>query len=207
MTRSLRVAIVAAMATLLPLFSAQPVLAQVRLPDVGGPVREYEAQPAPAPTPRPPRDAVTGVGATQGGVRSPRFIVEALNFKAVDETGVDALGNDEILPFFSSGANRMAARVVSVGSNDVVQFSAGQSCIWPAVDDGAPYNHAWACAPQGGRAPVRFGIVLYEVDVDLSYELNVLFTGNFQICSGSDLHDELSCHEARTVVFQRDFAF
>lgn len=165
MTRSLRIALVAGMATLLIPFSTQTVFAQVRRPDVTGPVREYETQPAPDTTRRPPRDAVTGIGGTQGGVRHPRFIVEAVSFYAVDESGRTDLGSDEVFAVFESGANTAITDVFgSVDTGDREAFDAGQTCILPISASSRRDANTWACAPEGGRGPVSFTIKLYDLD-------------------------------------------
>ncbi len=205
MTRSLRITLVAGMATLLIPFSTQTVFAQVRGPDVTGPVREYETQPAPDTTRRPPRDAVTGIGGTQGGVRYPRFIVEAVSFYAADESGRTDLGSDEVFAVFESGANTAITDVFgSVDTGDREAFETGQTCVWPIAGASRPGANSWACSPEGGRGPVSFSIKLYDLDPDLPDEV---FTGAFCI-NGSHYGATDGCAtEHSSLLFDASFSY
>lgn len=134
-------------------------------------VREYQRPQAEPPQPTPPRrtrpmrEGVTGFGQTQDVLTYPRFIVEAVNFHAVDESGPNSPGADEVFAIFQ-GPNYIVItnEVGSVETGDIEPFVAGQTCIWPAIDPDNRTNHQWACDPQGGRGPVRFGIRLFEDD-------------------------------------------
>jgi hypothetical protein len=99
----------------------------------------------------------------------PQFIVEAVSFKAIDESGWTDWTNDEVFAIFQSGQHTMVTRLWgSVDSGDLEYFPEGQTCILPAVDtDGV--NGRWACAPEGVRGPFGFTVTLYEKDPDLSY--------------------------------------
>lgn len=137
----------------------------VRRPDVTGPVGEYQAQPAPAPTPRPPRTGVTGLGNNQDAIRYPRFVVEAVSFYAADESGRTNLASDEVFAEFTSAGNTMLTKVYgSVDTGDRELFEPGQSCIWPASETSPRGANSWSCSPDGGRGPVSFRVKLYDLD-------------------------------------------
>lgn len=65
----------------------------------------------------------------------PQFAVEALRFKALDETGWDFTGSDEIYAVFSdmdpTHSDRITAVYGNVDAGDIVNFSANDSCMAP----------------------------------------------------------------------------
>lgn len=114
---------------------------------------------------RPLREGVTGLGQTQDVIREPRFIVEAVNFKAVDESGPNNPWSDEVMAIFRSGAHAVVGEEIEdVDTGNVIAFEADQSCIWPLADDDGVYNNAWHCEAAGARGPIAFSIELYELD-------------------------------------------
>lgn len=112
------------------------------------------------------REGVTGLGSdTQGGIREPRFIVEAVSFKAVDESGRTDVGSDEVFAVFHSGDNAMITKVYgNVDDGDEESFEAGQSCMWPVATTSERGAETWTCSTEGGRGPVAFQVALYDLD-------------------------------------------
>ncbi len=104
-------------------------------------------------------------------VPEPRFVIEAISFKAIDETGVDVLGSDEIIAIWNS-PNLPGARSRKFGnvdSGDTELFHELQSCIAPI--DATVHRDAfedpttgWICESEGTVAPLRFDVELIEHD-------------------------------------------
>ncbi|HYD89213.1 MAG TPA: hypothetical protein VEA80_17170 [Vitreimonas sp.] len=175
-------------------------------------VREYQTEPPARPRPRtrPLREGVTNVGREQDVIRYPRFIVEAMSFKAVDESGRDIPGtSDEVFATFVTSDRRLMTRnFEDVNTGDLREFDAHQSCIWPAVDPDGEENGRWVCAPQGARGPVRFSVTLWDDDTELPPH-------GFTICgsnadgTGGDLArcpDEGESGE-NDILFRHEFAY
>lgn len=94
-----------------------------------------------------------------------RYMVEAINFKALNETGIDFLGSDEIVVRFAIDGKSMFTGIHgNVDTGDTIVFRSGQRCIFPAVDPDQTLNHVWACGARGAPGPLRFQITLYEHD-------------------------------------------
>lgn len=120
--------------------------------------RPLIAEPA-APPASPPNSA------PGDGVARPRYMVEAINFKALNETGVDFLGSDEIVARFAIDGRSMFTGIYGdVDTGDTVAFRSGQQCIFPAIDPDQTLNHNWSCNARGAPGPLRFQITLYEYD-------------------------------------------
>lgn len=151
------------------LLTCPTALAQeTRTPNVINPGVQFQTT-RPAPRTRPLREGVTGLGSdTQGVIREPRFIVEAVSFKAVDESGRTNLSSDEVFAYFHSGDNAMLTKVYSnVDDNDEESFEAGQSCIFPVSATSEFATDNWTCAPEGARGPISFQIELYDLDPNI----------------------------------------
>lgn len=151
------------------------------------------------------RTGVTGLGQTQNVIREPRFIVEAISFKAVDESGPNSPGADEVYAVFHSGDDEMVTSVyedVDIGEPPR-HFEAHQSCIWPAVDPDDDRNGSWSCAPQGASGPVGFEVMLYELD---PYYRRAF--GAFCVSIGSnDLEAHPCATEHSDVLFRNTFSY
>jgi hypothetical protein len=122
----------------------------------------------------------------------PMFKVEAISFAAVDESGVDWLGSDEVVAVWraanSPGAN--TREFSSVDSGDIKEFHPLQSCIFPINYDGifingnAPHNGqttglaGWECVTGGGIGPIIFEFSLYEMDDEWHSFFNPCFNGS-----------------------------
>src|SRR5262245_36070339 len=112
-----------------------------------------EASAQTGPHTRVGRTGVTGVIVSQ-----PRSIVEAVSFKAVNESGYDVpRTSDEVFATFRAQGNAMLTDTVEqVDTGDEEEFPAHQNCIWGAVDPDGQQNGRWACSPQGSPGPIRF---------------------------------------------------
>ncbi|HET9275506.1 MAG TPA: hypothetical protein VFN96_05485 [Gemmatimonadales bacterium] len=109
---------------------------------------------------RPGRPAEGGPTDT---VRRPRFKVELSAIRAVDETGFDWFGSDQIFALMDSPESRAITDVFGdVDSGEELQVPVQQSCVWPAIDPDGAKNRQWSCAADGAVAPVRFAISLYQ---------------------------------------------
>ncbi len=126
---------------------------------------------APAPATRwtapQPKVPPTSVGATYDLV--PMFKVEGLGFTAVNESGADFLGSDEIWVIWSS-QEKMAGTYVfdDVDTGEYRAFHQLQSCIYPmaieSMIDGRK-NDGWGCTEGGAPGPVAFDVSFHEQDV------------------------------------------
>ncbi len=132
-------------------------------PSGGGSTAPIERSTTKRPTPvQPP------VGGTYDLV--PMFQVEALGFTAIDESGVDVLGSDEIWAMWSSQGKVAATQVFDdVDTGESRSFHVYQSCIYPmAIDVGIDGRNGdgWTCVDGGAPGPVEFEVEFYEDDVD-----------------------------------------
>lgn len=181
----LEAAMTAALRAALASVIASSVLAGAAFAQTGNPAgRAYQVQQAQAQLRARPGQ-LGQLTAPRGG---PRFIVEAVSFKAVDESGWTDWTNDEVFAIFRSGQHTMVTRLWgSVDSGETELFPTAQNCILPAVDtDGV--NGRWACAPEGVQGPFGFTVTLYEKDPDLSYPWGGAFcapAGSTDIVRGS----------------------
>lgn len=160
----------AATASAQPSVSAQPPVAAER---------PLTAQPL-APPVRPPNEAAGD------GVARARYMVEAISFTALNETGIDFLGSDEIVVRFAANERMSFSGIYgSVDTGDTHSLRSGQQCIYPAIDPDGTYNHNWSCNSRGGFGPVSFQITLYEFDGFL----RGMLTNPLQFCihGGTDL--------------------
>lgn len=103
----------------------------------------------------------------------PRFIVQAVGYRAENETGADWTGSDEIYGiFFDSGRNiRVRTRTRGdVDTGETRDFDANQSCITPIdvlTRNSRGQPSTWACDDAGVRAPFSVHFSLYENDEEL----------------------------------------
>lgn len=117
--------------------------------------REELPQPTEAPT-KPPTYTV------------PVFIIEAISFTAVDETGIDLLGSDEVYATWTSDSHpAYSALFGDVDSGDTRYFHEYQRCMYPISASRvveAFEGDAWQCRPEGGPGNVSFRVDMYESD-------------------------------------------
>lgn len=102
----------------------------------------------------------------------PRFVVEAVSFTAVDESGIDWSGSDEVIATWSSAGTRaVTSEFGDIDSGDTVDFLYNQRCIYPigprtagATSLNAGNGDEWGCLAAGGSGPVEFSVWLVEQD-------------------------------------------
>jgi hypothetical protein len=105
----------------------------------------------------------------------PSFKVEAVRFKALDETGYDWAGSDEIRVGFVTPFEDITSREFGdVDAGETRTFNADESCIIPVGEAtgrlsgrlvGPPSN--WFCADLGRPGPLSFKVVMGEQDFSL----------------------------------------
>jgi hypothetical protein len=131
----------------------------------------------------------------------PMFMVEAVGFKAVDESGIDWPGSDEVVAIWhasnSVGANTYEYGGVDSGeSREILQK---QTCIYPINSDrfingniiGPDGSYkGWECVRDGGIGPIFFRAHLYEMDGDWTALIPACFDQNVEteISSCEDDH-------------------
>jgi len=109
----------------------------------------------------------------------PRFVLNALRFRAVDESGIDSPGSDEVFAVWQAPGDPMAASVefTDVDAGETRTFAPRQSCITPIqatrnLGDAsssllmAAEGDQWACRVVGRSAPIDFTVWLFEHDED-----------------------------------------
>jgi hypothetical protein len=112
---------------------------------------------------------------------TPQFRVEAITFRAVDESGPDWAGSDEVYFVFSAGAptDKITAVYEDLDSGEARNLGARDSCVAPVA----------SCATAGTRA-VHVDLAMFERDLcgfvngDLPNAHYVLRHG---YCAGDDL--------------------
>ena len=109
-------------------------------------------------------------------LRQPRFKVEAVRFRAIDKSGYDWAGSDEIIVVIHIPAYnvRIASRVFGdVDSGDTRTFAPNQSCILSIAgtragefnDFRADEGKTWTCSANGAPGPIPlFTVEMYEKD-------------------------------------------
>jgi hypothetical protein len=127
---------------------------------------------------RPPDTAIVTI---------PQFVATAINFKALDETGWDWTGSDEVeavFADFNKDSERWTPAYEDVDSGETKNFSAADQCIAPQPD----------CSR--GTTNFDFGIALWERDKpswpfsgsDFCYgTVGGIYFYNKGVCSGDDL--------------------
>jgi hypothetical protein len=105
----------------------------------------------------------------------PSFKIEAVSFKALDETGYDWPGSDEIRVGFVTPFEDITSREFGdVDAGETSKFNADESCVVPVGQAtgrqlgwvvGPPSN--WFCADLGRPGPLSFELVMAEQDIDL----------------------------------------
>lgn len=100
----------------------------------------------------------------------PRFIVQAVGYRATNETGADWTGSDEIYGIFRDSGRDIRVRTRTRGdvdSGEERHFDANQSCMTPInvlTRDSRGRPSTWACDNAGVRAPFSVHFSLYEND-------------------------------------------
>jgi hypothetical protein len=125
----------------------------------------------------------------------PRFKVEAVGFRAIDESGFDLPFSDEIIVVIYVPAYnvRIASKVFGdVDAGETTKFAANQSCILPIAgmtpgtfnDFRADLGQTWTCSAIGAAGPIPlFTVEMYEKDdgiigdcIDLPFDFGCVFS-------------------------------
>ena len=92
----------------------------------------------------------------------PHFKIEALNLKAIDESGYDWPFSDEVFAVFEAGGYVASTdEETDVDAGETRAFRLDQNCLLPVL---ATHLNYWACNPQGVIGPLTFTVSLYEAD-------------------------------------------
>lgn len=135
-------------------------------PPEATPVQQADATPAPNETAPARVERIAEQGAPPAPA-NPRFKVEAVGFRAVDESGANYPDSDFVFAVFESQQHSMTTRVFEdIDTGDARAFDAAENCIFPARDADGLRNGAWECNTEGGEGPVTFAVGLYEIDPD-----------------------------------------
>ena len=113
-----------------------------------------------------------GPGKTIG---EPRYTVELVSFKALDESGADWSGSDEVFGLFRStgGYSVRTVKQGDVDSGNSRAFGSQERCLTRqrvlsgSADRGwliAPDGTRWDCDPRGVPAPIGLRLELFEDD-------------------------------------------
>jgi len=98
----------------------------------------------------------------------PVFIIEAISFTAVDETGIDILGSDEVYASWTTESyTAYSALFGDVDSGNTRYFHEYQRCMYPMSTTRqleAFEGDAWQCRPEGGSGDVDLRVDMYESD-------------------------------------------
>ena len=117
---------------------------------------------------------------TQPVTGQPRYTVEARGFLAVDESGYDRSGSDEVFGLYKEDRGALSVTSVygDVDSGEFQRFGDEERCIVPQrvlSTNGtssivgpllwAP-SDTWQCDPRGVSGPINLEVTLYEDDDD-----------------------------------------
>jgi len=99
-----------------------------------------------------------------------RFVVEAVSITAIDESGFDWAGSDQVYAIWSSaGVGVQTSTFTGVDTGDIREFDGTEKCIYPIqapAGDSMLFgdDDEWGCAASGGAAPLEFSVALFEED-------------------------------------------
>lgn len=171
MQRSVRTATLCAIAALSTVLPVTPAASQTRR-DLQEPVSL-----PPQPTQSTAKSPLVIVPRFPWGMslpvnRQPMFFVEAIGFTAVDETGLDIAGSDEVYSTWSSGTSYVGTQVFGdIDSGNYRSYHELQSCIFPLAERSfinGRDGEGWRCLEDGAPGPISFYVNLYEDD-DISF--------------------------------------
>ncbi|HRI39916.1 MAG TPA: hypothetical protein PLO50_15275, partial [Nitrospira sp.] len=103
------------------------------------------------------------------------YKIEALGFKALDETGVDSAGSDEVMVGTSDAKGfTHSLEIGNIDSGDTHIFDPAKSCMLPVRPGEAVLGESSLCDDIGAPAPLKVQIQLWEQDFD-----------GFRVCKSS----------------------
>jgi hypothetical protein len=95
-----------------------------------------------------------------------RYKIEAVRFKALDETGIDWWGSDEVMVgTFDAKGDTVSDEFGDVDSGDTRRFAPAKSCIVAVRPGEAVLNKTSVCDDAGEPAPLGFEVEFWEKDV------------------------------------------
>lgn len=97
-----------------------------------------------------------------------RYKIEAIRFKARDESGFDRLGSDEVM-VKTEDANgwTVSKKIGGIDSGDTHNFDPAKSCIVAVRPGVVILGESSVCAQAGEPAPLRFQVEFWEKDSSL----------------------------------------
>ena len=94
-----------------------------------------------------------------------RYKIEAMRFKARDETGIDWLGSDEVVVETTDAKGWTVSREVgNIDSGDTHNFDPAKSCIVAVRPGIVVLDESSVCEKSGEPAPLSFQVELWEQD-------------------------------------------
>jgi hypothetical protein len=97
------------------------------------------------------------------------YKIEALSFKALDETGIDDAGDDEVMVGTSDAKGFMHSNIIgSIDSGDTHSFDPARSCMLPVRPGEGKLGFTSICDEVGESAPLKVSVELWEQDSDFS---------------------------------------
>lgn len=95
-----------------------------------------------------------------------RYKIEALRFKARDETGVDWPGSDEVMVgTFDPKGSTVSNEIGDIDSGDTHHFDPAKSCIVAVRPGEVVLGKSSVCDDGGEPAPLWFEVELWEQDI------------------------------------------
>lgn len=92
-----------------------------------------------------------------------RYKVEAMSFKARDETGIDWPGSDEVMvATYDAEGSAISKDIEDIDSGDTHRFDPAKSCIVSVRPGEVVLGVSSVCDDVGRSAPLGFDVVLWE---------------------------------------------
>jgi hypothetical protein len=101
-----------------------------------------------------------------------RYKVEAIRFKAHDETGFDRLGSDEVMiGTLDAEGTTVSDEIGDIDSGDTHEFAPAVSCILGVLPGKAALGRSSVCDAAGKPGPFSFKVEMWEKDIGFPPEL------------------------------------
>lgn len=100
-----------------------------------------------------------------------RYKIEAISFKARDESGIDWWGSDEVFVETNDAEGYANSKdIENIDSGDIHRFDPARSCIVSVRPGIVVLGATSVCDDVGESAPLGFSVVLWERDRSLPFE-------------------------------------
>lgn len=97
-----------------------------------------------------------------------RYKIEAIRFKARDESGIDLLGSDEVMVKTEDAKGwTVSNKIGGIDSGDTHNFDPAKSCIVAVRPGVVILGESSVCANAGEPAPLSFQVEFWEKDTSL----------------------------------------